>query len=630
MTNTMSLADLRGQVSAPDEPLRFEPRAAAIAVQACGDLVGQLRTVQESLDAGSLDSATNLRDFAGPYDTFGSGRKWSEGFRQLGRDLSGVVASHISIVTELSELYRTAAIEFARAEQESEAAFRQAISGFDGIKMPDKASGPAIVPKITQALNDKVPTPDPVKEYSEKPNRGNRNGVRSRAFDDYQVPTDGRAVWPENPFSYKWNDFYNLGQNIFSTTAVSAASHWEGMRATLETAANTFKTEIGKVQNYWSGNSASMAAGTVSSYLSDIEKLTPVMSEVQTRLLAAAGWLRATNREMPDIPQPEITQVTAGRYDTSSYQVNYKGQSRRSPTPDGAVEPFLKEIQFACEAYYVAGIAEYNESLGSLSLPRPTVQLGTITPPIITDDPNTNGNPTINNGAPTVTTGSPGTTPNIPSEIIDLPQDQAPTTPNPDSPTPTDPTTPTNPSTTTDTTGQVLQTLLQQGAQLAQSAVEQGTQAVQQGLQTAQQIAQQAAQLAAQQPTIPTPTIPTTTPSPTGTQPTVTGGGSPTTTSTPIDPSRTTQSRLFPRASISDTTTAQTSTVARAGLASASATTSGTSGMPMMGSPGAAGAGQQGSDKEHKRPAYLRSGGHLEDVFDAEPVSANAVVERGK
>lgn len=596
----------------------FDPKVASTAINACSTLLDHLLTVRSFL------GSRNVESFAGPPAEFNSGESWAEGFRKLDTDLGGALTGHIAVVTALSEKFKNAIKEFKNAEDDS-------IAVFLNQKMPDAPSTAAIQGPDYSKISSKIPTPKPVEKYNS--NRSGKQRTQAYKYQDLDLHGD-RVVWPENPYIKEWDALRGLGESIHGVPGRLAAD-WGWMKDELNKAVTNFKTDIneGHFQNSWTSGSGPVALAAATSARTAISDLTAKMGDVEDRLYKAEGWLKATADRMPKGDAPKVGTLQ-NRDKSIRYTMTDRNTTYGAATAKDCMEMVLSKYRQDCEAYYVAGIMEYNDSLVAIPQPEaPKVDVPPVPPvpqpdgsPKKDDDPA--GQPQISpSGSPT---GGNPSTPEAPADT--------PTTPDPTTQTPQTPTTqnPTNTNTNTDTTlstiTSALTTLAQDGAQMVESLASQGSSLIQSLVSsqttqkttdtTAQQLEQQLASLL-------TPTTPADPSSPGGTP--ASPGGTPTggTPSTPKVDSPKTQ--LFPRAAVTaDEEKTGTVTTARAGLATGTTTGTGTSSASgMAGSPmgSAAGAGQSGG-KEHKRPEFLRSGENLDDVFEGIPEAVKPVAEK--
>ncbi|MFJ9362846.1 hypothetical protein ACIRRA_00290 [Nocardia sp. NPDC101769] len=600
----------------------FNAKVASTAISACSTLIEHLLTVQSFLGSRNVDS------FAGPPDEFNSGEAWAEGFRKLDTDLGGALNGHITVVTDLSEKFKAAIKEFKNAEDES-------IAGFLNQKMPDKLTNPAGLGPDYSKVNSKVPTPKPVEKY----NTNHSGRQRTQAYDYSHIDLKDnldRVAWPENPYTKGWDALAGLGANIKGVPGRLAAD-WGWMKDELNKAVTNFNTDTidGHFRNSWSNGSGQAALAALDKAKSAISDLTSKMGDVEDRLYKAEGWLKATKERMPTGKAPEVLAPkggnnNGGKSTTSRYMVTDRNTTYAAATAQDCMEMVLAKYRQDCEAYYVAGIMEYNTSL--VAIPQPEAPKAPAPPSIPQpgDQPKNDDQPKDTpqvspSGTPT---GGNPSTPNTPTTPTDTP-----TTPQtPTTQTPTNTNTNTNTDTTLTTLTSALTTLAQDGVQMVESLASQGSSLIQSlvSSQTTQKTTDTSAQQLEQQlASLLTPTTPADPSSPGGTP--TSPGGTPT-GGTPTTPKvDTPKTQLFPRANVAtEEEKSETVTASRAGLATGTATGTGTSsGTGMSGSPmGAAGGAGQAGGKEHKRPEFLRSGQNLDDVFEGIPEAVRPVAEQ--
>ncbi|MFF0635505.1 hypothetical protein ACFYTS_23740 [Nocardia sp. NPDC004151] len=594
----------------------FSPAVAKTAIDGCSTLIGHLLAVRSFL------GARNVEDFAGPEAIFKSGHLWTEGFTKLDTELDAALGTHIAVVTALSEKFKNAIKEFKNAEDES-------IAVFLNQKMPDTM--PASPTSVSQGpdyskIGSKTPSPKPVEKYVS--NRSSKSRTHAYAYNETDIKTQG-AVWPENPYVKGWNDLRALGESIKGAPGRLAAD-WGWMKDELNKAVTDFKAKTNEAnfRNSWTSGSGPLALAAMESARTAISDLISKMGDVEDRLYKAEGWLKSTAERMPKGDAPEVkfhaaTKNQNGRGSAAGYTVTDGGKTYQAATANDCMESALVKYRQDCEAYYVAGLMEYNSS--RVTLPQPEAPKVDAPPSI----PQPNGNPKTDQpaGSPqTNPSGSPtGGTPSAPNLPTDTPQ--TPQTPE----TPQQPTTPQTPTTTTpDTTlttlASALTTLAQSGAQMVESLASQGSSLIQSLAQTTQKTTDTTAKQLEQQlaSLLTTPSTPVEPTSPGGSPGGTPTGGAPGSTPKSDNP----QTRLFPRAAAVADEKTETQSVSRAGLATGTTTGTGTSsGSGMAGSPMGAGAGQGGS-KEHKRPEFLRSGQNLDDVFEGVPEAVRPVAEK--
>lgn len=595
--------------------LTFEPAVASKAISTCSTLIGQLLAVKDFL--GSRD----IKDFAGPETIFNSGRAWTDGFRSLDTDLTNALTTHVAVVTALSDTFKAAIKEFKNAEDAS-------MQGFVNATMPDKAAAVTSQPDYTK-LGGKVPKPDPVEKFTN--NRSTKQRTQAYSYSDLNIKGQHPA-WPENPYAKSWNDLYQLGQSIEKVPG-NLAVDWGWMKDQLTAAVTAFKTDItdGHFRNSWTGESGSKAVTAADGVATGISDLTSKMGDVESALYKAEGWLESTKARMPKQEKsPEATTMTDGKHNTRYIITDTDAdKTYGAASPQDCVEAVVSKYRQDCEAYYVAGVMEYNGL--TLALPQPTAPKVDQPAAPGAQQPKDQGAPD-KSGSPSVTqSGSPSTqTPSTETPSTQTPSTETPSTETPSTQQPTttqSPTTTQTPSTTTDSTlstlTSALSTLAQNGTQLVESVASQGSSLIQ-SLVSAATNTQKTTETGTQPVSLPTSTLPTTdtgspSGSPTGGSPT---GGSPSTPETPA-------ARLYPRATVATETETETeATTTRAGLATTAATTSST-GTGMSGAPmGGAGAAGQGGGKDHKRAEFLKSGQHLEEVFEAVPEAVTPVAEK--
>ncbi|MFI1915062.1 hypothetical protein [Nocardia sp. NPDC020380] len=625
-----TMSDLYGLASG--EQLKFDPKAAANAMNACNDLIGKLLAVGKQMD----QTAGNTKDFSGPHEPFASGRKWADGFRQLLNQAHSILNQNVQTLTNFENLFKEAAKSFANAEDDSTTAFQK-------IKVATEASTDGLAPRLNdQQIGDKIKKPN----FDYDTIRRFEPGDHQAASTSYKAPTDDRSVSPENSMSLHWGDFWNLKQNI-DLNVKDLGTDWHWMQDQMNQSLDNFQRDVcdnSLFNNGWTGVSAGSAAKAASDYVTEARKFATKLGAVGDKLYTVAGYLTATENAMPT--SADHPAILAGQGYTTKDGKSVPGSGYYSQdgdrfamgnTEDECLEEMLRYYRTAFDQLYVNGIEDYNGSLVNFD-PFPFANFDLT--PKQPDDPSKKSPSDVpsQDGPSPSSPGSPKMTAGIP----DSPQDPSNQDPSKDNPTKDDPTkddpTKTDPTktTTNDPTSQLTslaQSLAQQGASVVQTLAQQGAQLLTQGIQSIEQSVQQTKQ------TTPDDTqtkqvqdilqnLQSQIPNSPGGQPTLPTGGTP--SGTPITPVRDNpQTRLFPRASAPDSTqgTSDTAIESRAGLASTS-TSSGTSSTPMGGSPMGAAGGQQGSGKEHKRPEYLKAGTHLDEVFQSAPEAVTPVAEK--
>lgn len=588
--------------SATNDELKFNPALAMDAMRSCNFLIANLLAIRDQVDR----TKENTKDFAGPRDTFASGFKWAEGFRQLGDEARGILDSNVRTIQAMADLYQAAAKTVQNSEDESTREFMR-------VKMtteanPDVVMYPSAYSVIDQKFKPQPPIdPNTFSYMKPRPGEKPRNGMEG-----YTLPNDDRALAPENSASLTWGQLYSLKENI-ATNVTFLAAEWGWMKEQLNIALDIFDRDVTnkpEMLNGWTGASSAEARNAAGKYVGEARKFANKMGDIEGRLYAAASWLQATVKVMPQTPQPPAFQGN----DDIGYTVVDNGYFGGGDTSDECLESLMVNYRLAFDMTYIHGLLDYNSTLVNFD-EFPTSGLPTLTPQPNTQDQNPVGQTGLQNG------GQPST-PSVPS--TPNPTEVQPTNPGTPNPTPKDETPKTDDS--LKDVASLASTLLSSGSEALTSVVEQGVTGLQSlissGTTALQQLMQQTTDNPTDSPTD-TPIVPTGLTDPSKVTGTGGGGGGvPTGGGTTPKLTANPQSTLFPRATVSS----ETSTTSRAGLAS-TATGTTTSSTPMSGAPmSGAGAGA-GQGKDYKRPDYLKSAANLDEVVEA-PAAVLPVAEK--
>ncbi|MFJ4658146.1 hypothetical protein ACIP5Y_43340 [Nocardia sp. NPDC088792] len=573
-------------------------------------------------------------------------KKFNEAVKRLG---DTVAKSHQAVLTSMGEAFVGATKEYAEADHTSAVNFDANVANrFGGMHTGTGQNGLAVSPLAALRQHvDSVSLPG----WGQS-NGGNVYEWSGTSKDDYSnklqhtdqvtelnklkggagVSLDNKQVSPEPGSQYEWDDFHNHWQYIHDSTILSVltnhAQDWKTASEYIKSQAATFSTANDQYltgfqgdttvgDKIWASDAAKQAQTGIKNYLTNVTSLTDSMDLMSANFAFAEGWLKKLQNFLPYKSISETTVTVAAGCTVVDM-----------PISQSAVDEAMTEMRQAWDEWYGNGVRDSSGAVPIIPDPKDAVAVQPVKP-----------------GDPAAPGPGPGTTPQVPSSpsspgspvTPDIPKVDGPTQPTDTQPTNTKPSD-TNPTTTD--TSQTLQSLLSQ----ASSVVQAGISAVEQGAEKIVSAVQQAVQTT-QPTTTKDPGDPTTQPqddltkqlqnlglipngSPSGSPSGLPTGGVP---SSPGGPTTTEpKSQLFPR-SAAPTTAADTetdsSTASRAGLATTSSTAStGTSG-GMGGSPMAAGS-QGGQGKEHKRPQYLTSLEHFEEVIGEAPAAVTPVAEK--
>lgn len=372
-----------------------------------------------------------------------------------------------------------------------------------------------------------------------------------------------------------------------------AGAVWKAWASFLQGKFDDYSRSITAIRDNgkWTGPGIDSIVGALNSYMTQVHTLTESMWAVGDLLVYAGGWANTTSKH------------------ARTAHADHKDDDLK----------MVEEFRPVFKAVYQYG---WNQTFNSMpGIPSPSAMVSPFTPGAPTGDGKQPGsyNPT-GSGTPS--------TPSTPS-LTDQPKVD---TPNLDQNPKTNPTQETPKTTnTTDQTSQItsiISTLAQQGVSLVENLASTGSSLVQalQKSATTTDTTKTTDDLAKQIATLTNlPTSPTDTKTPGGSP--GSPGGSP---SAGIPRETTTQSKLFPRSTVSSTDKDETVSTTRAGLATGAATTTGTGTTGSSGAPMGSGAqaGSQGAGKEHKRPEFLRSGANLDEVFEDIPAAVRSVAEK--
>ncbi|MGW4351649.1 hypothetical protein ACWELJ_06105 [Nocardia sp. NPDC004582] len=554
--------------------LKFDDSAVADMVNACNGLLGKFIGLQSF-----TDRLTGLKAFAGPPEKFFSGTRLADEYSSKGGDLADAIKEHIAILDDLVFTYKAAGKSYAGAETES-------VQNFENIQRPVGAS-------FSSA------PPDPAKVKAP--------GFTSKDPANVQA-TGVHAISAETPTSKQWIDLYDLRMSIDSASVAYVGELWKWIAGQINDALPDFTNKIQSTNSKWDGYGADTARSSTSSYADSVGKFSVALKAVGDQIVYISGWLEEAKKNMPPSANNPAGQIIS--WPTG---MNLQAGVQMSTTMFTDDTPKYQENY---RKTYVAGIADYNGAM--LSIPSPNTP---VTPPTVqqpgspsSTDQNGGGNPS-----------SPGS-PTVPSQPnIDNKQ---PETPNKDQPT------------KTPTTDDTLKTIAQELATTAQTVAQQLTSAVSTGVQGLESIAQQVATTVQQQlSTTQTPKQPddqkeTPNPltnlssllTPTGS---TSGPGGPVGTSTAPKSPESPKSQLSQRTTVANAQQEESVTATtRAGVAATATSSSGaSSGMPGMGSMGHGG-GATGQAKEHKRPTFLTSAEHFDEVVGEVPDAVTPVAEK--
>ncbi|WP_067561609.1 hypothetical protein [Nocardia acidivorans] len=551
--------------------------------------VGRLSEGQTSSVAGFT-----LQDGFG-YKGFGelrSGQDMTAMFTKLDSDLVDALKAQEKILSEMGNAFACAAKGYKSTEDESK-------SYFNSLK-PGSNSGPYT--GIDEAVQQYVGL-----DSSRNPKIDDWGSGKDSVLKNSFSGSHKDASLADPGYKARYNDSLEPAESIGSAEIdklsnigitnggqlVQAGAVWKSWASFLQGKFAEYKTNIGAIQDtgQWTGPGIESINNALTSYMAQVHTLTESIGAVGDLLVYSGGWVSSTYEQ------------------AATAHANHKNDERK----------MVEEFRPVFKAVYQYG---WNQTFNSLpGIPSPSAMVSPFTP----------GAPKGDGKQPGGYNPSGSGTPSSPStpSLTDQPKVD---TPNPnqtpkDNPTQETPKT----TTTTDQTSQItslISTLAQQGASLAENLASTGSSLIQaleksttttDTTKTTDDLAKQIATLTN------LPTVPTDTKTSGGSP--GSPGGSP---SAGIPKETVTQSKLFPRSTVSSTDKDETVSTTRAGLATGAATTTGagttgSSGMP-MGS--GAQAGSQGAGKEHKRPEFLRSGANLDEVFEDIPAAVRSVAEK--
>lgn len=614
----------------------FDATAATTMAQQAADMLQVVNMAHDVLQKAKPVTPLNQRT---------SGRQLADKFNAAtDKLLNSVIGDHRDVLIEMGETFIAAGALYPGADRASAAAFTDKVLSDSFTSLP-KGGQPGLA--VSGLHVDSVSLPG--WGQSNGGNVYSWSGTSKGDYDNKLTDTglqkdliakvgkfalDTAPITPEPGAQYGWDDFHNHWQYIHDSTILGnlgdAAQDWNTASAYLKAQASAFQTAANRflmgyqgsttyMDQVWASDAAKKAKDGILKYLQSVQTLTDSMDLLSENFAFTEGWLKKLQNFLPYNSLSDTTVTIAAGCTVTTM-----------PISQSDVDEAMTEMRQAWDNWYGEGCKDSSGAIPMMLSPKDAIALTPVKPgdppaPGPGDVPQAPGSPS--------TPGSPGS-PVTP----DTPKVDGPTQPTDTQPTDTKPSD-TNP-TTTDTTQQTLQSLISQAGTVVQagiSAVEQGVEkiasAVQQGLQTNQPT------------TTKDPSDPTTQPqddltkqlqnlglipngSPSGSPSGLPTGGVP---SSPGGPTTTDpKSQLFPRSSAPTTaadTETDSSTTSRAGLATTSSTAStGTSG-GMGGSPMAAGS-QSGQGKEHKRPQYLTSLEHFEEVIGEAPAAVTPVAEK--
>lgn len=613
-----SWGDLTNQ--AENGQLKLDDGAIADLRNACDAVVGRLIGLQ-----GYVGRLSDLPSFC---PILGSSGTLAAKFVTSANNFGDIIKTHLSIQKAMADTFTEAGKAYIRADTDSHDQLAR-VKALDNLpplttKAGTFSTDPSTIQEVTTqpgflGFND-------LKDGKIRNSNGNPNGsfvpALPQSLSGYSGDKfSGIPAEPENPDSWNYDKFRQIGEQMDYETAGNKAGLWYWMAGELDDVFTTFNNKIGAVVNgnKWSGNGASAAGAATSQYVTATDSLRSNMRLLGDNLAFTSGWLSLTKSSMPTGP-------------------DMSGKTPPAPTgpiitaPGGGPPPTSTAYPDQTPIYienfkqtYLVGLPESDGSIAALPQPAsPTTTMPTGPGP----SASTPG-PSVSSPGPSV----PG--PSVPGPSVDtaayqkqqeayqqqqqqkqLQQEQS-------------------QQTAAQQQEQQQQTQQEQTQQVEQ-LLQQGAQ---QGMQAFQQVAQQLSQLGTQNTSkdladsLKNPALAGLTESAlnglgsaAGGKGAGGGGGGggdkPGGQSSLFAREEQASSKLFPRAS---TTAALGDTVSGEAKAGVAAGSSGM-GMPGMGAMGAAQRGQ--NDKERKRAEFLDSEEWLEEALGNAPTVAKPVVEK--
>ncbi|WP_040804524.1 hypothetical protein [Nocardia concava] len=583
--------------------LNVDDGVADLAAQHAADLLAAVATVTGKRVTGRLsEGQTAHSPLGGSFDTgygykgFGqldSGRAMTSIFSKLDNDLGDALNAQVKILEEMGNAFSCAAKGYKATDDESKQYFDSLrnshgkdtpYSDIQGAVYSFNGYTKAGIPKTDDWGDGKTP-----KNFNtdHKGTQAADSGSKSQ----YLLSLESSQSITGKQIELLANVGITNGVELVESGAV-----WKSWANFLQGKFATFNQDIAGMRSkeQWTGPGIDSIINALNSYITQATTLVETMWAVGDLLNYSGGWI-STTREA----------AATAHYD-------HKDDERK----------MCEEFRPIFQSVYHFG---WQETFNSVpSIPSPSALVSPFTPST-PQQPNVPGGNNPSGGTPS----SPGT-PTTDQPNLDGKQ--------PESPTSKDPNTTKQP-----TSDDTLKTIAQEVATTVQTVAQQLSSAVSTGVQGLESVAQQVATTVQQQLSAQTtkqtddkqtqldqqltnlssllnpggsPATPGSTPG--------SPGGTPTSPKSPESP----KSQSFPRSTVATDEQQETLTsTSRAGIATSSTSSSGASSMPGMGSMGQAG-GAQGQSKEHKRPTFLTSAEHFEEVVGEAPAAVTPVAEK--
>ncbi|MEC3913296.1 hypothetical protein [Nocardia sp. CDC160] len=585
--------------------LNVDTGIADTAAQHAADVQSAVESVLAKRFVGRISDNKGNNPSNNPgygYEGFGqleSGKAMAGMFSKLEKDLADALQAQVTILEEMGCAFAYAGKAYQGSEDESRSYFDRLSQGHSDSPYTDKWQAVDQYVGLDTSNNIKTPKID----VWDKNSKNFDNTHKDAPAGDANFKS-GYLLTLEAPESIDKPKMEKLGDllTMDGSGLAEAGALWKAWATFLQGKFSNFEQDIAKIRDtgQWTGQGIDSIVNALNSYMTQVNSLVAAMGMVGDLLVYSGGWIS----------------TTAGQAWGALYA--HPKDDRK------AVEEFRPEYKAA----YHYGWQQTFDSLPSI--PSPKAMVSPFTPSVPkTDNPNVPGGNNPNGG------GNPSSpaSPTVPDQ------------PNPDTKQPDSPTNKDQPDTKQPSNDDTLKTIAQEAATTVQTVAQQLSSVVSTGVQGLESIAQQVAttvqqQLSAAQTTKQTEDQqsqlnqqltnlssllnPSGTPTSPGSTPT-SSGGTPTSPKSPESP----KSQLFPRSTVAtgQQEESTSSTSSRAGIATSATSSSGASSMPGMGSMGHAG-GAQGGAKEHKRPTYLTSAEHFEEVVGEAPAAVTPVAEK--
>ncbi|MEV4124618.1 hypothetical protein [Nocardia sp. NPDC049707] len=342
--------------------LKLDDTAIADLRNACDAVIGRLLAVKQE-----ISELANIKAFAPT--TLPSSDTLAQKYVTSANNFGDIVQRHLDIQNDMMDTFIAAGKAYINAE-------------VDSSQRLDRLAALSKVSPVTKKAGDlgvdlgKVDTKvdrmgfhgfDQLDKSKIKNANGNPNGSFVPEHNTQGDMFKGAAAEGENPDKFDYQFLYRIGQEIDHQTPGKRAGQWDKLAGVLDDVFTTFNNKIGAVANgeKWGGDGAGAAKLATNQYVTDTQNLRAQMRSLSGNLAYTSGWLQLTKSVMPQTPTDRSNQ----EFEAPSGPVITAPGGGSGPTggtyPDQT--PIYREN---FKNTYLIGLPESDTSIPSL--PQPT------------------------------------------------------------------------------------------------------------------------------------------------------------------------------------------------------------------------------------------------------------------